>query len=312
MTPTVSIIIPAYNGKGHLEANLPSLLEATQGRGGVEVIVVDDGSADGTPEFLAARFPQITLVALGVNRGFAGACNAGVHSARGEIVYFLNSDVRVLPGFLDPVLRGFRDPTVFAVGSREIPSQGEGTFTVAVPFFRFGLFGHRYLKTSRVPAHPIPVLFVSAGHAAFSREKFLSLGGFDDLYRPFYWEDIDLCYRAWRRRWRVILEPESGVRHVGQGTIGRFYARRTIQSVYWKNRFLFAWKNLRDAAFVAEHLACLPLLLAGLSVLRGWAVLKGFTWALGQLREALRKRRQETGGVTISDRQILELFSDYP
>lgn len=311
MTPTVSVVIPTYNGRKHLEANLPSLLEATRGRGNLEVIVVDDGSADGTRESLADRFPQVTLVALGANRGFAGACNAGASSAKGEIVYFLNSDARVLPGFLDPVLRGFSDPTLFAVGSREIPLQGEGTLTLAVPFFRFGLFGHRYLETA-IPSHPIPVLFVSAGHAAFSREKFLALGGFDDLYRPFYWEDIDLCYRAWKRRWRVILEPESGVYHAGQGTISRFYDPRTIQSVYWKNRFLFGWKNLRDPAFIAEHLASLPFLLAAVPLVKGRAVLKGFAWALGQLREALRKRDQDPDGPMISDRQILELFPTRP
>lgn len=312
MTPTVSIVIPAYNGRSHLEANLPPLLEATRGRDSLEVIVVDDGSADGTPEFLADRFPEITLVALRANRGFAGACNAGAGSAKGQIVYFLNSDAQVLPGFLDPVLRGFSDPTVFAVGSREVPLRGEGTLTIGVPFFRFGLFGHRYFETTEIPSHPITVLFVSAGHAGFSREKFLTLGGFDELYRPFYWEDIDLCYRAWRRCWRVILEPESAVHHTGQATIGRFYDSRAIQSVYWKNRFLFGWKNLRDAAFIAEHLAYLPILLAGLPLVKGRAVLTGFTWALGQLREALQKRREDRHEPRISDRQILELFPTRP
>lgn len=311
MTPTASIVIPAFNGKRHLEANLPSLFDATRGRSGPEVIVVDDGSADGTSEFLRNRFPQVRVIALAANRGFAGACNAGVESAKGEVVYFLNSDARVVSGFLDPVLRGFGDPTVFAVGSREIPSQKEGTLAVPVPFFRFGLFGHRYVETG-IPARPIPVLFVSAGHAAFSREKFVALGGFDELFRPFYWEDIDLCYRAWRRRWRVILEPESVVHHEGQGTIGRFYAPATIQSVYWKNRFLFAWKNLRDAAFIAEHLACLPFLLLALPPVKGRAVLQGFARAVRQLPEALRKRRQEPGRPMISDRQILELCSPRP
>jgi len=308
VTPTVSVIIPVYRGQRHLEANLPALLAATRKRSGLEVIVVDDGSTDGTPEFLADRFPQVTALALGANRGFAGACNAGARAARGEIVYFLNSDARGEEGFLDPVLRAVSDPTVFAVGSREIGSDGEGSVTVPVPFFRFGLFGHRYCGTAGMPSRPIPSLFVSAGHAAFSREKFLLLGGFDDLYRPFYWEDIDLCYRAWRRGWSVLLHPESRVQHAGQGTIGRFYTRGTIQSIYWKNRFLFVWKNVRDVAFIAEHLVCLPLLLAGLPAARGLGVVKGFARALGQLPEALRKRRREAGGGTISDRHLLASF----
>lgn len=308
MTAAVSIVIPAYNGKSHLEANLPPLLDATRGRAGLEVIVVDDGSADGTPEFLAAHFPQVTPIALGANRGFAGACNAGAHAAKGDLVYFLNSDARVWEDFLDPVVNGFGDLAVFAVGSREVRPDGNGTLAVPVPFFRFGLFGHRYLET-RVPAHPIPTYFVSAGHAAFAREKFVALGGFDELYRPFYWEDIDLCYRAWRRGWKVLLEPRSVVEHAGQGTIGRFYAPGRIQSIYWKNRFLFIWKNLRDRALLAEHLACLPLLLAGLPVVRGRAVLRGFGEALGQLGEALGKRRRDAGRPAVSDRDILNMFA---
>ena len=307
MTATVSIVIPAYNGKSHLEENLPPLLDATRGRAGLEVIVVDDGSRDGTPEFLAGRFPAVTVIALGANRGFAGACNAGAHVAKGNLVYFLNSDARVREDFLEPVVKGFGDPAVFAVGSREIPPGGNGWFTVPVPFFRFGLFGHRYLERE-VPPHSIPAYFVSAGHAAFAREKFVAWGGFDELYRPFYWEDIDLCFRAWRRGWKVLLEPQSVVHHAGQGTIGRFYIPQRIKSIYWKNRFLFIWKNLRDRALVAEHLACLPLILAGLPVAKGRAVLRGFVGALGQLGEALGKRRQEVGRPAVSDREILRMF----
>lgn len=309
MTAAVSIVIPAYNGKVHLEANLPHLLAATRGRASLEVTVVDDGSADGTPEFLADRYPEVRLVALGTNRGFAGACNAGAQAAKGDLVYFLNSDVRVLPGFLDPVLTRFSDPTVFAAGSREVPPQGEGPLTVPVPFFRFGLFGHRYLETAGTRTQAMPVLFVSAGHALFSRERFLSLGGFDDLYRPFYWEDIDLCFRAWRRGWRVLLEPGSTVVHGKQGTIGRFYDPQAIQTIYWKNRFLFIWKNLRDAGLVAEHLACLPLILLAFPLAKGRAVLTGFARAFRQLGEVLGKRRQTAGSPALSDREILKMFS---
>lgn len=311
MTAAVSVVIPAFNGRHHLEANLPPLLDATKRASGAEVIVVDDGSSDGTPEFVASRFPGVGVIALGRNRGFACACNAGVDAAGGEVVYLLNSDARVLPGFLEPVLERFGEPAMFAVGSREIPTEKEGTLAVPIPFFRFGLFGHRYVETA-IGARPLPVWFVSAGHAAFSREKFRALGGFDELYRPFYWEDIDLCFRAWRRGWKVVLEPASAVHHEGKGTIGRFFAPGTIRRVYWKNRFLFAWKNLRDRALIAHHLACLPFLLAGLPLVRGSAVLGGFGQALGQLPEALRRRRREPGDTALSDRQILELFVSRP
>lgn len=308
MTATVSVVIPAYNSRELLAANLPALLEATRGRTGVEAIIVDDGSMDGTSEFLASRFPEVRLIALASNQGAARARNAGVAAATGDLLYFLDSDARVRAGFLDPVLEGFSDPSVFAVGSREVSPETGGKLIVPIPFFRFGLFGHRYV-TRDVAGRSFPVPFVPTSHAAFSREKLLALGGFDHLFRPLYWEDVDLCYRAWRRRWRVIIEPASVVEHALQGTTRRIYSRVAIQTIYWKNRFLFIWKNIRDGALVAEHLACLPLLLAGLPLVKGRAVLRGFAGALGQLGEALGKRRADAGGPAVTDREILRTFA---
>jgi GT2 family glycosyltransferase len=309
MTPTVSIVMPAYNSRELLEANVPSLLKATGGREGLEVIIVDDGSVDGTSEFLAIHFPQIVLVTLHSNQGAARARNAGVAAATGEIVYFLDSDTRVREGFLDPVLEGFSDPSVFAVGSREVSSQTGGKMIVPTPFFRLGLFGHRYVLRD-IPRSSFPIPFVPTSHAAFSREKLLTLGGFDHLFRPLYWEDVDLCYRAWRRKWKVNVEPASVADHGLQGTTRRLYSPVTIQRIYWKNRFLFIWKNIRDRALIAEHLACLPLILLAFPLAKGWAVLTGFAGALRQLGEALGKRRQEAGSPAVSDRELLEMFAD--
>ncbi|MBI2160066.1 MAG: glycosyltransferase [Candidatus Rokubacteria bacterium] len=308
MSPTVSVVLPVYNGRALLEVNLPILLRATRGRNGLEVIIVDDGSVDGTAEFLKARFPEIVLVALSSNQGVIRARNAGVAAATGEILYFLDSDVQVREGFLDPVREAFSDPSMFAVGSREVSSQTGGKIIVATPFFRFGLFGHRYV-VREIPRHSFLAPFVPTSHAAYSRHKLLSLGGFDDLYRPIYWEDVDLCYRAWQHGWRVIIEPASVADHALQGTTRRLYSPVTIQSIYWKNRFLFIWKNLRDRALLAEHLVWLPLLLLGLPVVRGRAVLRGFAGALGQLSEALGKRRRDAGKPAVSDREILNMFT---
>lgn len=309
MTPTVSIVIPAYNCRDLLRANVPPLLEATRNRKDLEVIIVSDGSVDGTSEFVSTHFPEIALVALRSNHGAARARNAGVAAAIGKIVYFLDSDTRVREGFLDPVIEGFSDPAVFAVGSREVSSQTGGKMIVPTPFFRLGLFGHRYVVRD-IPRRSFPTPFVPTSHAAFSREKLLTLGGFDHLFRPLYWEDVDLCYRAWRRQWKVILEPASVADHGRQDTTRRLYSPVTIQRIYWKNRFLFIWKNIRDTALIAEHLACLPLILLACPVAKGWAVLTGFAGALRQLGEALGQRRQEAGRAAASDREILEMFAD--
>jgi len=118
MKNSLSIIIPNFNGKELLKENLPVLLEhAFAGGNHPEIIVVDDGSSDGSAEFLRDNFPQIKVIPLPQNHGFAYACNAGVNEAKGEIIYLLNSDVKVCAGFLEPLLAHFDKDDIFAVGS---------------------------------------------------------------------------------------------------------------------------------------------------------------------------------------------------
>src|SRR5471032_3100166 len=113
---SASVVIPNWNGKDLLEKYLPSVVEALAGNAANEIVVVDNGSTDGSADFVRTRFPQVNLLALPSNLGFGGGSNAGFRAARNQIVVLLNSDMRVAPDFLAPLLEGFRDPEVFAVG----------------------------------------------------------------------------------------------------------------------------------------------------------------------------------------------------
>jgi hypothetical protein len=110
-----SIVIPNWNGKDLLEKYLPSVVEALAANPAHEIVVVDNGSTDGSAAFVKSAFPQVRLLALPGNRGFGGGSNAGVRAARNDIVVLLNSDMRVAPDFLAPLLEGFADAAVFAV-----------------------------------------------------------------------------------------------------------------------------------------------------------------------------------------------------
>src|ERR1051326_8982404 len=114
-TAAASIVIPNWNGRGLLERYLPSVIQACAGHPGNEIVVVDNGSPDGSGEFVRRNFPQVKLVALERNLGFGGGSNAGVLAAGNDIVVMLNSDMRVEPDFLAPLLAGFTDERVFAV-----------------------------------------------------------------------------------------------------------------------------------------------------------------------------------------------------
>jgi len=110
-----TIVIPNWNGKDLLEKYLPSVIAAAEACPGSEVLVVDNGSSDGSAAFLKERFPQVRVLALDRNLGFGGGSNAGFAAAKNDIVVLLNSDMRVEPDFLAPLLAGFTDDLVFAV-----------------------------------------------------------------------------------------------------------------------------------------------------------------------------------------------------
>src|SRR5260370_37866936 len=109
-----TVVIPNWNGKDLLAKYIPSIRTALAGNPANEILVVDNGSTDGSADFLRATFPDVTVLVLPQNLGFGGGSNAGFRAARNDIVVLLNSDMRVAPDFLAPLLEGFRDPEVFA------------------------------------------------------------------------------------------------------------------------------------------------------------------------------------------------------
>src|ERR1035441_8422620 len=112
---TATVVIPNWNGKDLLAKYIPSIRTALAGNPANEILVVDNGSSDGSADFLRENFPEVTVLALPENLGFGGGSNAGFRAARNDIVVLLNSDMRVAADFLAPLLEGFGDAEVFAV-----------------------------------------------------------------------------------------------------------------------------------------------------------------------------------------------------
>jgi GT2 family glycosyltransferase/glycosyltransferase involved in cell wall biosynthesis len=255
-TRAVSVVIPNWNGRDLLEKYLPSVIEALAGNPDNEVIVVDNASTDGSAAFLRERFPQVRVLPLERNLGFGGGSNAGFRAARHDIVVLLNSDMRVDPGFLAPLLEGFRDSRVFAVSAQIFftdPKKVRQETGLTEGLWVNGRLRVRHVIDDRVKTL-FPVFYAGGGSSAYDRRKFLELGGFDPLYEPFYLEDTDLGYLAWKRGWTVHYEPRSIVYHEHRGTIGRTYGEAYIQGVLKKNFLLFTWKNVHDWTMLAEHL----------------------------------------------------------
>lgn len=256
---TVSVVVPSYEGRALLRANLPSILRALAAYAGDgEVLVVDDGSRDDTQAILRAEFPEVRVERHETNRGFGTACLTGARSARHPIVVLLNSDVRVEESFLAPLVAPFeRDADVFSVSPLVLDPDGRpDKTTVNHPVLRRGQLRWRgvppedLLRLSRLdPALPLEIrsLFGLGGAIAFVRERFLALGGFDPLYRPFYHEDVDLGLMAWRRGWKVLVEPRSRVVHAAGSTINRHHSPLRVKVARRRHRILCGWKHAEGA-----------------------------------------------------------------
>jgi GT2 family glycosyltransferase len=294
MTQPVSIVLPSLGDVSLLEANLPPLLEETGRRAlGDEVLVVDDTGHAVLAPWLAAHHPEVVLVARDANGGFARALLSGVERARHALVFSMNTDVRVRPGFLDPLVACLQEEQVFAVAPRVLLGGHEERIESLtglrwergfVSLHQPGLAGGDVQ-----PILPTPVAFAVGGTCLFRRAEFLAGGGFDALYEPFYWEDIDLCWQAWSAGRRVLYQPASVVEHHHRGTIGKVVPAAVVRAAIEKNRLLFHWKHLHGAELL-QHLAALHRLAldAWISDLRDELV--WLDLALEQAEEALASR----------------------
>jgi GT2 family glycosyltransferase/glycosyltransferase involved in cell wall biosynthesis len=220
-----------------------------------EVIVVDNGSTDGSTGFLREHFPSVKVVALPGNLGFGGGSNAGFRTAANDIVVLLNSDMRVDRDFLAPLLEGFSDERVFAVSCQIFfsdPRKHREETGLTQAWWSRGQLRVRHRNDDGV-TDLYPCFYGGGGSCAFDRRKFLELGGFDYLLRPFYLEDTDLGMMAWKRGWKVLYQPRSVVWHEHRGTIGKKFSPAYIQGVLKKNFALFAWKNIHEWRRLAGH-----------------------------------------------------------
>ncbi len=305
-TKAASVVIPTWNGKHHLECTLPALEEAVRG-GDHEIIVIDNASEDGTVEYLAREHPTIRVAEMGSNLGFGRACNAGLGLARHDVVVLLNNDMRVEPDFLQPLLDGFQDPRVFAVTSQiyfEDTGRVREETGLTSGSWQRGRLQIRHVVDREVD-ELFPAFYAGGGSSAFDRPKVLELGGFDEILAPFYVEDVDLSYLAWKRGWVVLYAPASVVHHQHRGTIGRHFDPTYVERVLQKNRLLFVWKNIHSWGRLFAHFGWLYVDLWATYLTGPHLERPGLASLVMALRQLLR-----LGGRRIASRRLAEVSDD--
>lgn len=255
----ISIVIPNYNGAQLLEQNLPAVIAAAEyyqakTKDKVEIVVTDDHSVDDSLQVLQ-RF-AVKVVEHAKNTGFASNVNRGVKKANGEIIVLLNTDVKPEKDFLLPLLKRFTNEKVFAVGCMDKSVEGKQT---VLRGRGVGKWQRGFLMHARGEVNRDTTLWVSGGSGAFRKTIWDRLQGFDELYSPFYWEDIDLSYRAAKSGYTIYFEKDSVVTHEHEkGAIKKSASAKRITTVAYRNQFIFTWKNMTDLSLWIRHITWLP------------------------------------------------------
>lgn len=314
----ISVIIPNYNGENLLRKNLPKIIEELQSyKGGdVEIIVVDDASTDSSESVISnfihsassGQISNFKFIKNKRNLGFSSTVNKGASVARGDILLLLNTDVYPEKGFLMPLLTHFRDEDVFAVGCMDKSIEGEN---VVLRGRGLGSWKRGFLVHRRGEVNKKSTLWVSGGSGAFRKSIWDKLGGFNELYNPFYWEDIDLSYRAQKSGYKILFEPGSIVFHEHEkGAIKKTYSTFRVKTVAYRNQLIFVWSNATDFNLRVEHVFFLPYHFARALLRLDGAYLLGFFKAFMLLPKVIEFNFESHKQFRIKDKEVIKRIEE--
>jgi GT2 family glycosyltransferase len=249
----VTVAILSWNGRQHLETCLEALAAQQDPRVPWEILVLDNGSTDGTAAWMRERWGgdrRVRLIESPVNLGFCGGNNRLAREAEGDALALLNNDTRPEPGWLGSLVETLASapPDVAAVSGKIVDWKGErldfGRGLMTFDGHAFQLDFRRPLKSARVPAAGEELPFACGGNLLVRRASFLEAGGFDESYFA-YLEDVDLGWRLWSGGERVVFAPEAIVHHRSSATsdLLGLYNRGFL---FERNAFLTAYKNYED------------------------------------------------------------------
>ena len=246
--PFVSIITVNLNGRDYLKVLLESLAGLDYPSDKYEIIVVDNGSTDGSEQFLIQNYPGVKLIKNNINRGFAVANNQGAKAAKGDYVAFLNNDTKVDKMWLyELVLPIYLEKDIVCAGSKVLSMDGK-TIDFAGGMINFEGKGFQtdFGKDIAADIHRqyefVP--FVNGGAMLVDRKVFLASGGFDEDFFAYY-EDVDFGWRLWVLGYRVILSPKSIVYHVHHGT-SKMFSEDKLRFLKERNALFSVFKNYED------------------------------------------------------------------
>lgn len=248
----VSIVIPNYNGIKYVETCLDALKKQTMKD--VEILVIDNGSTDGSLELVQEKYPEVALVSMGTNTGFCGAVNEGIRRSQSPYVLLLNNDTQAAPTFVEELYGAIeRDEQIFSCSAKMLQYHDRSRIDDAGDYYC--ALGWAYARGKGAPAEKYDraddIFFSCAGAAIYRKSILDQIGSFDENHFA-YLEDADIGYRARIYGYRNRYVPQAVVYHVGSASSGSVYnlfktrhsSRNSIYLIYKNMPFLQILLNL--------------------------------------------------------------------
>ncbi len=267
---TVAVIIPNYNGQKYLSDCLKSLRK--QSFRDFKVIMVDNGSSDGSISVVKRDFPEVQIIGLSENTGFANAVNVGIKETGAKYVFLLNNDTVCEEGVLDALVKVLdKKKSVFSVQAKMLQIKEPHLIDDAGDYYcALGwAFAPSKDKDNSKYSRRINVTSACAGAAMYRREVFEEIGYFDEAHFC-YLEDVDVGYRARLYGYDNVMEPGAIVYHVGSGSSGSRHNAFKVELTAANNLY-FIYKNMNALQVIIN----LPLFLAGVIIKHVFYVRKG-------------------------------------
>ncbi|HEY7387785.1 MAG TPA: glycosyltransferase family 2 protein [Bryobacteraceae bacterium] len=247
--PGISVVIPSRNGKDLLAAQLPAILADLPPAG--EVVVIDNGSDDGTALWLQTAYPRVRTEVSAAPVSFARAANRGIAAARYSRICLLNNDMLIDPGFFDALDKAFGHvPRLFcATAQIRFPSGMRREETGKAVMARSGPEDFPLRCDEPIPGEDLTwVLYGSGGCSLYDAGLLRALGGVDTVYEPAYVEDLDLGFRAWQRGWPSVYVANARVEHRHRATTSRYYSPQQLEGILEGNYLKFLARSVWSPA----------------------------------------------------------------
>lgn len=296
----ISIVIPTYKNKEQL---LRNLLHNMQYFSECEVIIINDNPEENLEDDLK-KIEGVMLLNNEKNLGFGSSANRGIQAAKNRYIVLLNTDVLLHDNHFRQLTKRFKDDEMlFAVSFVQTEKNGKKVGKNIISW-KQGMIHHdkaadlKYGNTA----------WAEGGTCMIDKEKFTLLGEFDSLYYPFYWEDTDLSYRAWKNDYKVIFDPSVLVDHYHESTISKYFSRQYVQTLSYRNQFIFTWKNITDRKLLLSHAAFLLPNIFYFIFKKEFGFVKGFFLALLKLPSIIKQRTIDKKMHLVKDEVILNKF----